>query len=483
MQKLLIGLITRCKDEFFIKEFCDYYLSQGIDRIFVIDDNSKNKNIYNDIKSNKIKIIYEKNIIIKNYANELYKKIKDTFEWMIYVDVDEFIITKKNKKNTIRDELLTVYNNFDCICIPWVMMSCNGKKENPKSILLENTYRWNHNNQHENSNNNLHKFRCRYKYIEIKSIFKCEKFKSISDHVPIPYDYKNINCTYSVPSNKNCLDKKLNKIRSNFKNLRESHIKNGNLLCYHYRIISEQNCLDKIKNNFWYIENKYNLKNLLSNDYPEIKDETLKYKIINNKLKFTHITKTSGTYIENLAKSKNLFWGKNDEIIKLYKKKTKLKPYWHIPLNKFNNNIYDKNVKIFTIVRNPYERVISECLCKWGSKYSKSMNSIDDLNSYIKKQVSKTNNSDFLHFKPQYLYIYNNDGIKIVDYILKFENIDIEFNNLMKKYNIDLKYKKYENKNKKFNVKDISSENIKLINFVYNKDFKYFNYKKLKIIF
>ena len=56
MKKLLIGLITRCKDEFFIKEFCDYYLSQGIDRIFIIDDNSKNKNIYNNIKSNKIKI-------------------------------------------------------------------------------------------------------------------------------------------------------------------------------------------------------------------------------------------------------------------------------------------------------------------------------------------------------------------------------------------------------------------------------------------
>lgn len=31
-----LGLITRCKDEFFIKEFCDYYLSQEVDKIFII---------------------------------------------------------------------------------------------------------------------------------------------------------------------------------------------------------------------------------------------------------------------------------------------------------------------------------------------------------------------------------------------------------------------------------------------------------------
>ena len=55
-----LGLITRCKDEFFIKEFCDYYLSQGVDKIFVIDDNSNDKSIYNNIDDNRIEIIYEK---------------------------------------------------------------------------------------------------------------------------------------------------------------------------------------------------------------------------------------------------------------------------------------------------------------------------------------------------------------------------------------------------------------------------------------
>ena len=68
---IFLALITRCKDEFFIKEFCDYYLSQGVDKIIIIDDNSNNKNIYNNIKNNNIEIIYEKNIIKNNYINTL----------------------------------------------------------------------------------------------------------------------------------------------------------------------------------------------------------------------------------------------------------------------------------------------------------------------------------------------------------------------------------------------------------------------------
>ena len=111
--------------------------------------------IYSNIRDKRVEIIYTTNVFkVKNQmdeVNKLYKQIKQNFEWIISVDVDEFITTKKNIKNTIRDELLTVFNNFDCICIPWVMMSCNGKKENPKSILLENTFRWNHDNKHVNS--------------------------------------------------------------------------------------------------------------------------------------------------------------------------------------------------------------------------------------------------------------------------------------------------------------------------------------------
>lgn len=196
---------------------------------------------------------------------------------MIYCDVDEFITTKKNITNTIKDELKTTFKDIDCIKIPWVMMSCNAKESNPNNILLENTYRWNHNKKHPHK---IHKFRCRYNEIEIKCIFKTYKFQSIFDHYPKdPIDNPII-----VDSIKN----KKERTMSFYKRLREEDINSGILLCYHYRIISKENCINKLKNNLWYIKNGYTINDLMSCDYPEIIDETLKYKFISMKRNYTN---------------------------------------------------------------------------------------------------------------------------------------------------------------------------------------------------
>jgi hypothetical protein len=61
-----------------------------------------------------------------------------------------------------------------------------------------------------------------------------------------------------------------------YKNLREKDIGDGYMVCYHYRIISIQQCLHKIKTNVWY--KSYTVKDLLSSDHPEIIDETMKNK-------------------------------------------------------------------------------------------------------------------------------------------------------------------------------------------------------------
>jgi hypothetical protein len=263
-----LGLITRCKDEYFIKEFCDYYINQGVDRIYIIDDNSNDKSIYHSLEgSSNITIIYELNIIKSNYANKLYKKIKSNFKWIIYVDVDEFITTKRDLNKSIRDELLTTFKNVDCIKIPWIMMSCRNIKESPKSILQTNIYRWNHNKKHPNS---IHKFRCRYNEIEVKCIFKTESFSNIWDHHP------------RNPSNRSLIVNSINLNKEDlnpfYRNLREEDIKNGILLCYHYRIISIDNSVNKIKTNYWYKKNKYTVNDLMASDHAEIIDTTLRGK-------------------------------------------------------------------------------------------------------------------------------------------------------------------------------------------------------------
>lgn len=49
--RFFLGLISRCKDEPYVKEFVDYYLSQGVDKIYLVDDNS-DQAIYKDVVNN-----------------------------------------------------------------------------------------------------------------------------------------------------------------------------------------------------------------------------------------------------------------------------------------------------------------------------------------------------------------------------------------------------------------------------------------------
>jgi hypothetical protein len=267
----MIALITRCKNEPYVGEFVNYYLNQGIDHIYILDDMSKDGTFAKVLNNDKVTITQHK---IESWDKQfvgcqnVYKGIKDKYEWIIVIDMDEYITAIKNINNTIKQELETTFKDYDCIKIPWVMMSCNSIKKNPEILLETNIYRWNHDNKHNNTVNNIRKFRCRYNAIEVKCIFKPKFFDSISMHVPISNN-KSLKVVDSIYLKESIND-------GFYNNLRENDIKIGYLLCYHYRIISMESCLKKIRSNLHY--NKFKISDLLSTDYPEIEDETLKKK-------------------------------------------------------------------------------------------------------------------------------------------------------------------------------------------------------------
>ena len=269
-----LGVLTRCKDEFFVKEFCDYYISQGADKIYIIDDDSLDKSIYDGLNAEKVTVFYEKNVFNPNngtgqmkIANQYYNNIRNEFTWLIFIDVDEFITTKKNINRTLKQELLTTFKKVDCIKVPWVMMSSNNREKNPKSILIENTYRWNHDKTHPHK---MRKFRCRYNSIECKCIFKTQKFKTITTHNPSDV----IGNAIIV----NSINITTVGLASHYRNLREKDISNGYLLCYHYRIISRENNLRKLEKKSIY--KKFTLEDLIKSDHAEINDDTLKNKVM-----------------------------------------------------------------------------------------------------------------------------------------------------------------------------------------------------------
>lgn len=222
------------------------------------------------------------------------------------------------------------------------------------------------------------------------------------------------------------------------------------------------------------------------------------------KLKFIHITKTAGTAIEELGIKHKIKWGRYDNDIK---KLTKHVPYiynyawWHIPTIFYDKDMLTnikKKYDFFTIVRNPYSRIISEMLCKWGSKsyYHDIIMKETSTISYINKQIQiiLTKVQQFIkgnkelpdgHWLPQYLFIYDKNGKKIIkkSNIIHFENIKEELNKLFAKYKLDIDFNNAPRilcgaNNYMFSINDLSVDNIKLINKIYSNDFKLFGYKK-----
>ena len=79
----------------------------------------------------------------------------------------------------------TTFKDVDCIKIPWIMMSCNKLKKNPKSILETNIYRWNHDLKHPHPEEALKIWKhrcCKYDKIEVKSM---DKLDEIMDNLNI----------------------------------------------------------------------------------------------------------------------------------------------------------------------------------------------------------------------------------------------------------------------------------------------------------
>lgn len=195
-------------------------------------------------------------------------------------------------------------------------------------------------------------------------------------------------------------------------------------------------------------------------------------------LKFIHITKTAGTSIEDVGYKEGFTWGR------FHKKYG----YWHELFPNKPNSI-KSSYNYFTVIRNPYTRIVSEFHDKWYGVGNNTDNfNSTEFNKYVRNKIIHYFNKSYYYnerlgimggsYAPQHLYIDNDFDISI----LRFENINEDFKNLMKVQgfeNVELSMHKLKAK-KKFSINDFEQITISLINKVYHKDFELFNYEKIK---
>jgi len=188
---------------------------------------------------------------------------------------------------------------------------------------------------------------------------------------------------------------------------------------------------------------------------------------MNKELKFIHITKCAGTFIEDLGYENDILWGKFHEEY----------GFWHsifIDRDKELKEKYDW----FMIVRNPYTRILSEYYCKWGGIGETNQDHTkEEFNSYLIDKIYNRSLSGH-HYTEQCKYI----DVKYNINIIKLETINKDLPKLFKNYKINIQPNFEDKKNKgnktKFTIDDFSHELVEYINVVYHNDFELLNYDK-----
>jgi hypothetical protein len=192
-----------------------------------------------------------------------------------------------------------------------------------------------------------------------------------------------------------------------------------------------------------------------------------------NKIKFIHIPRTGGSSIENALSlfNKENLW---ENGFRFNEDGCRYAPQ-HI-----THRMMDKYYPItkewfsFTLVRNPYEKIVSEYFYIHRHFKGRAITHFNENNFYewLKNDVTKF---DIDHKLPQNKFI-----DKPVDVIIKLENIDIEWDKINNKLNtnyiIEHKNKSHKNDNTKYVLKQISKKTQNLIFEIYENDFIKLNY-------
>lgn len=184
---------------------------------------------------------------------------------------------------------------------------------------------------------------------------------------------------------------------------------------------------------------------------------------------FIHIPKTAGTSIcytlfdEEVSHSPVLNYKAQDE-------------------KKFKN--YFK----FTFIRNPWDRLVSAySFLKQGGMdeadkiwANENLSEFDSFRSFVlalKKSNFKAKILKWNHFKPQYLFLLNENGKIEVDFIGRYENLNEDYEKIRMKLGKKNKLNFLNKSNRKDYTEYYDNELVEIVYNIYKKDINLFNYQ------
>ena len=195
-------------------------------------------------------------------------------------------------------------------------------------------------------------------------------------------------------------------------------------------------------------------------------------------LEFIHIPKNAGTTIENIAQENGVRWGRFNPDDRKFVTEGNC-TYWHIPPKYYKAGSKYENDETFCVIRNPYDRMVSEYAYRHKGDASKD-NAVS-MNQWLREHLNESHVQKGklnCHFIPQSEYVHGGYGKRTCDHPLRFENLTSEFNALMREKNVNLVMPENKRDNKSnfsLTAKDIDPENRRLIEEYYKDDIRLWN--------
>ena len=129
--KVALCAIAKLENNY-LKEWVEYHLKLGFDQIFLYDNNDKNgehfEEVINDyIISGQVKVTdYRGRVLAQVPAfDHCYQTYGKDFDWMGFIDIDEFITLNEDKdiKEFLGKEK---FNNYNCVYLFWAYFTDSG---------------------------------------------------------------------------------------------------------------------------------------------------------------------------------------------------------------------------------------------------------------------------------------------------------------------------------------------------------------------
>lgn len=189
---------------------------------------------------------------------------------------------------------------------------------------------------------------------------------------------------------------------------------------------------------------------------------------------FVHVPKVAGSSIERA----------------LYSTKGKVTHRTALEYKKIYKGSFSDRYK-FAFIRNPYDKFVSayEYLRqggrndfdkKWAERYILPHATFRDFVLALNDTEFRKKVCSWMHFKPQYLFVCDENKRVIVDFIGKYENLESDFGIVLNSLGLASNLP-HENKTKERNdfMEYYDSETKKIIEKIYEDDFTLFHYKKM----